>query len=383
MQNTTAVRLRIFFFLLVCVAPVLRSQSVTVIARIADADIINAGSLFDPMADRVKDLAASTFSLTFVNATVPRQDVHALLHIETYTTLDEDRVRMPLATLDSRQPFLIPKEGRVFTSRDTRGVGDMQFSTVNNDPNIQKVKDKVWDPASGGRMPSGKYEILITVTVVQVGTQTVHEQVPVPIAPVLVSNPTVAALIVPSENGYHYPTVFPQFQWTYDTRSIMLSVYEMRADQQSLEDATQASDPYLQVHIDRRVSGNVSLFTYPQIAAAGPGIEILKGPRPLDQGKTYVVVLEGLRAAFGAPVDPLRTIRSFTIDDPRSRAAMLSYRTLFAGPEYQDILDRLQNGNYQIDANGITLNNSAISLQQLQSFLSQNRGRKFSIHIEE
>jgi hypothetical protein len=387
MRNKLTVAIQILCLSLACISQSLYSQSVRVLTPyVAPADIINAGAIFDVLGDKLKDLGPSAFSLTFVNITSPREDVMATMYIESYATLDEDHVAMLLYKVKTSRPFLIPKEGRVFTSLDTRGLEDMQFTSSGNDANVQRLKDKILDRASGGRIPSGTYKLIITLQVVQVGTRTLSapEDVPVLPAVVVVSNPSNASLILPSENGYQYPTPFPQFQWTYDTRSAMLSVYEQRPGQ-TPESATQASDPYLQVRIDRQKTGNMPTytFTYPQSASGAPGIDILQGPRPLEPGRTYVVVLEGEIAAFGTTVDPLRTIRSFTIDDPQSRAVIHSYGSIFSGPEYQRAIEMLQNGNLQIDENTVTLNNGTISLQELKVFLEQNRQRKISIHIEE
>jgi hypothetical protein len=367
-----------------CAVQSLYSQSITAIARVAGADIINAGSLFDPMADRIKDLDPSTFSLTFINNTSPKQDVQAVLLIKTSATLDEDRINMPLYTLESLRPFIIPKEGRVFTTHDSRGLDDMQFSTVSNDANIQRLKDKIWDPASGGKLPSGKYDISIVVTVVKVGAQTGNEPpITVAVPPVIVSNPTIANLTMPSENGYLYSTPFPQFQWTSDTRRVRLTVFAKRPDQTSLEDATQASDPYLQVEIERQNYRGMSSFIYPQSAGAMSGIEILKGPRPLEIGKTYVLMLEGIRESFGTTIDPLRTIRSFTINDAHNHALQQSYRAMFSVPEFQATYNQLLNQNLEIDPDNITQNRERISVEQLRAVLNKIRQGKFSIHIEE
>lgn len=365
------------------VRPAHAQSSLSVITRFPDADIINAGSIFDPMADRVKDLPPATFSLTFVNTTTPRKPITAHMHIETYVTLDEDRERMQLYTADTKTPFVIPPEGRVFTARDTRGLDDIQFNSVKNDAAIEKVKDKIWDPASGGRVPSGTYEIVITMTVVQVGTEQTHDVVPVPVNPVVVTNPTVAALLVPSENGYRYPTVFPQFQWISDTRSVMLTVYEKREGQESLEDATRASDPYFQARIDRRASGNRSVLTYPQTSAPLPGTEILRDPRPLEPGKTYVLVLEGIRSSIGTTTEPLRTICSFTIDSPNATAQSRLHRSVFTAAEFQSIVDLIENRGLTMESSGITLNGSPITLQRLQTYLSEHRNRQFTFEIEE
>lgn len=360
-----------------------RTQSLRVVTQIPPADIVNAGSIYDPMADKVKDLPFSTFSVSFINTTSPPQAVRAVMHIETYATLDEDHERMLVATADSKMPFTVPSEGRIFTSRDAQGVDDMQFRTVKNDAAVDRIKDKIWNPASGGRVPSGTYEVAITITVIQIGTRAATEVIPVAIAPVVVSNPTVATLLVPSENSYKYSTSFPQFQWISDTRGIMLTVYEKRSGQESLEDAAQASDPLMQAHIDRKASGNASLFTYPRAGASLPGIEILKGPRPLEPGKTYVVVLEGLRSTIGTTVEPLRTIRSFTIDNPNAQSQARTSQSIFSAPELERIQTLLESRNLQIDAAGIMLNGALITPQQLQTFLDQHKNRKFTVHIDE
>lgn len=383
MKNKTIGMFGILFFFIACIVPALKAQSVFVQARIADADIINAGSLFDPMADRVKDLSPSVFSLTFINRTSPKRDALVTMHLEAWATLDEDREPMLLYTMDSKAPFLVPIDGRVFTSADSRGSGDMQFSTVSNEQNIQRLKDKIWDPASGGRVPSGRYELKTQLTVVKIGADDAHEQVPVYIPPVIVSNPTVASLIIPSANGHEFPTQFPQFQWTSNTRKVRLTVFELRPGQ-SIDDAAQGSDPYMQVEIDRERTGGLSAFTYPQTEVSTGGVEMQRAPRPLEQGKQYVLVLDGLREAFGTTVDPLREIRSFSIADLQGQSRYPNYRTIFTGPEYQEVVTRLESDNtFFIDPEGVTKNSNAMSLDELKTFLDRNRHRKITIHIEE
>lgn len=384
MSSKRSVVLRLLFAVLCCSFTQVHTQTLPlrVSAVIPDADIINAGSIFDPMADRIKDLPPQTFSLTFINQSEPRQDLMAVMHIEAYVTLDEDHQRMRLYTANSKAPFSIPAQGRVFTSADTRDLGDMQFITVEEHDNVQKVKDKVWDPASGGRVPSGTYEVSVTLTVVQIGSRTVSQMIPVFINPVVVSNPTVATLLMPAENGERYPTMFPQFQWMADTRSITLTVNEVRAGQ-SLLDASQSSDHYLQVHIDRQESHHATQFTYPQSGAALPGIEITAGPRPLQAGHTYVLVMEGNRTSVGISVDPLRTIRSFTIDNPRAQAQAAMLRTILSTPELQQVSAMVDGNNLQLDAEGIMLNGVPSTLQQLQAFIMRHQHRAFTVHIEE
>jgi hypothetical protein len=209
-------------------------------------------------------------------------------------------------------------------------------------------------------------------------------EVPVEISrSVNVTNPTTAILDVPFSNGYLYPTPFPQFQWTYDTRAVILSVYEKRPEHQSLEDAIGASDPHLQVRIDRRASGNLTTFTYPQTAASRFGVEFIRGPRQLERGKMYVIVLDGISTAFGFDVDPLRTIRSFVIADPQGQVLINVLQTAFSSGEFQNIFNAIHDQNLTINTNGIVLNGIRITPQDLQRLLTENKDRVTSVRIED
>lgn len=359
-------------------------QSITVIPTITEADIINAAVLVDPLAEKVKDISPTNFSLNIINNTAPRIQVKVSLYFEAHVTLEEDRQRVQIANGQTTRPFLVPINGRIFTSKDADNpASDVDFKTDVNESMKKKLKDKILDPASGGRVPSGLYEIIIRVTVDSVGGIAVNE-IPIEInRSVNVTNPTTAVLDVPFTNGYVYPTPFPQFQWTYDTRGVRLAVYEKRPEHQSLEDAINASDPYLEVKIDRRISGNLTSFTYPQTASSRPGVEFIRGPRQLERGKMYVVVLDGITKAFGFEVDPLRTLRSFVISDPQGQVVLNILQTTFSGGQFQNIFNVVQDQNWQINTNGITLNGTRITPQDLQRLLTENKERITSVRIEE
>lgn len=361
-------------------------QSITVVPTITEADIINASVLVDPLAEKLKDIAPSTFSLNIFNNTNPRVAVKASMEFEAYVTLEEDRQRtsMFIGPAKTHRPFLIPPSGRIFTSKDADNPNsDIDIDNKVNEGLKKKLKDKILDPASGGRVPSGLYEIRIIITVDSVNGVAVRES-PIEInRSVNVTNPTTTVLDVPFENGYVYPTPFPQFQWTYDTRAVMIYVYELRPNHQSLEDAIGASDPYLQVRIERQLSGNLTSFTYPQSSSGRPGVEIIRGPRQLERGKMYVVVLDGITTAFGFDVDPLRTIRSFVISDPQGQVVVNMLQTAFGSGEFQNIFNFIQDQNLQLNANGITLNGVALSPQDLQKILLENKDRIISVRFEE
>ncbi|MBI2429152.1 MAG: hypothetical protein HYV29_10225 [Ignavibacteriales bacterium] len=387
---------KVFLLLVVFSLSLSFGQSITVVPVITEADIINASVLVDPFAEKVKDIAPTTFSLNIINNTQPNRDLKVSMRLEAYVTLEEDRQRTSIFLSPgyaiTNKPFLVLGSGRLFTSKDADNPSsDIDFNHELNEPFKAKLKDKILDPASGGRVPSGLYEIHIELTVDSMKNATgnfvaVNEPPVVIDRSVNVTNPTTAILDVPFNNGYVYPTPFPQFQWTYDTRAVLLSVYEKRPEHQSLEDAIGASDPYLQVRITRRASGNLTTFSYPQTAGNRPGVEFIRGPRQLERGKMYVVVLDGITTAFGFDVEPLRTVRSFVISDPQGQVVinlLQNALTTGSGGQFQDIFNSLQDQNLLLNSDGIVLNGVKISTQDLQRLLTENKDRITSVRIED
>jgi hypothetical protein len=374
-----------------------QSQSITVIPIVTEADIINATALVDPLSEKVKDIAPTSFSLNIINNRRP-DTVWVTMHLEAYVTLDEDGPPAKLiatgdmyrkgAGNDIRTPFPILPTGRLFTSLDaqTGGSRDIDIDSHVDQAMKQRLKDKVSEASSGGRVPSGIYQVIIRFTVLKVGNQSVNEIVDLgndPRFTVNVTNPTNTTLVDPSENGFEYPTPFPAFRWTYDTRGVKISVYEKRPEHQSLEDAISASDPFLQVEINRKESGNLTIFTYPQAPVGGPGINVLRGPRPLERGKSYVIVLDGTRTAFGYNIDPLRTIRLFRISDPQGQMILNILQTALSGGAYQNFLNIIQDQKLQINSSRLTLNGVTISAQELQVILNQNKDKFKAMRFED
>ncbi len=268
------------------------NQYISVVPIVTQADIINATSLVDPLTEQIKNVAPTSFSLRIIN--LAGAVVWVDMHIEGYVTLDQDGPpAKQIVVANTVRPFSIPTTGRIFTSTDAQQgtTSDIDINSNVNEALKTRLKNIIEDPSNGGKVPSGTYSVKIVFTVDSVAgkgkvTNGVLDLSNNPAFTVTVTNPTNATLLQPSDNGVEYPSPFPQFQWAYDTHGVMLTVYEKRADQQSLEDAITASDPYFQVQIDRQLSGNLTILTYPQAPVGGPGVTIIKGPRPLERGKS-------------------------------------------------------------------------------------------------
>ncbi len=379
----------------------LANAQFTASATYIDADIVNATSLVDPLSETIKDVPATSFSL-FIN-NPKREVVWVNMQLKAYVTLDADGIKkslfLPGSDPRTITPFSVPPGGRVFRSTDAASK-EFNFSFTVDGAEKQLLKNKVSDPANGGKVPSGRYEVDISMQVVKIGNPPRDtSSIPVQILPssqiqVSVTNPTNATLLQPSDNGHEYESPFPQFQWAYDTRGVKISVYEKRYDQQSLEDAISASDPYWVVNINREASGRLSIITYPQTSIGGPGINQPeddptfglphpRDPRPLERGKTYVLVLDGIRTAFGYNIDPLRTIRLFRISDPQGEMVLSFLTTALSGGTFQDIMNLIQDQKLVLDSSHMTLNGITLTAQELQMILNQNKDKIKSIRFQD
>ncbi len=364
------------------------NQYISVIPTVTQADIVNATALVNPLTEQVNNIAPTSFSLRIIN--LAGAVVWVDMHIEGYVTLDQDGPpAKQIVVANTTKPFPVPVAGRIFTSLDAQpgNSTDIDINSTVNDALKERLKNMIEDPTSGGKVPSGVYNVKIIFTVDSVAgrgkvTNGVLDLSNNPLFTVTVTNPTNATLLLPSDNGVEYPSPFPQFQWAYDTHGVMITVYEKRPDQQSLEDAITASDPYFQVQIDRQQSGNLTILTYPQAPVGGPGVTVLKGPRPLERGKSYVLVLDGLRTAFGYTIDPLRTIRLFRISDPQGELVLNLLQTALSGGPFQNFLNIIQDQKLVLNSSQITLNGITLSAQEFQMILNQNKNNIKSIRFE-
>ncbi len=381
------------------------NQYISITPIVTQADIINATALVNPLTEQVNNIAPTSFSLRISNLTASKYPplgavVWVDMHIEGYVMLDQDGPPpQQIVVANTTRPFPVPVAGRVFTSLDAQpgNSTDIDINSTVNDALKTRLKNMIEDPSSGGKVPSGVYQVKIIFTIDSVaGKGPVNQTLDLsnnPLFTVTISNPTNATLLQPSDNGVEYPSPFPEFQWTYDTRGVKISVYEKRPEQQSLEDVISASDPFWVVNINRQASHNLSIITYPHTTVAGPGINqpeddqafglpIPRDPRPLERGKTYVLVLDGIRTAFGYAIAPLRTIRLFRISDPQGEFVLSLLQTALSGGQFQDIMNLIQDQKLVLNSSQITLNGVTLTAQELQMILNQNKNNIKSIRFE-
>ena len=76
-------------------------------------------------------------------------------------------------------------------------------------------------------------------------------------------------------------------------------------------------------------------------------------------------------------------LRSFSIADPQGQVVMNVLQTTLGGGEFQNIYNFIRDQNLQLNAGGITLNGVALSPQDFQKILLENKDRITSVRFED
>ncbi len=95
-----------------------------------------------------------------------------------------------------------------------------------------------------------------------------------------------------------------------------------------------------------------------------------------------MLVLDGMRTAFGYAIAPLRTIRLFRISDPQGEFVLSLLQTALSGGQFQDIMNLIQDQKLVLNSSQITLNGVTLTAQELQMILNQNKNNIKSIRFE-
>ena len=248
-----------------------------------------------------------------------------------------------LADATSKPFTLNPGTPLTFTNVDL--VKDnyiIQLDTYNFDPDNKFDQIKTIALATG-KAPAGTYEFVLKCFDasnpgnVEGGTQ----------GQIVVTNPSRVDLLLPI-NLENMSTLFPHFQWSANSDTVTLSIYQMLSSQQSPQDVV-SGVPFLQ----QVVAG--SSFNYPP---SGPGV------RPLEGGKTYYWFVDvSSSATRGAGIRS--DIWSFTIGKTdtsgatgtSSAEAAAALQSFLDGTQFEGLLSQIGTltGTAMYDENIISL----------------------------
>lgn len=253
---------------------------------------------------------------------------------------DGTPIANPAATLVTT-PFAV-NGTKTITNLD---IGKTDIKTQTFDYK-EDAKDKLKNLAMGtGKLPAGVYTFVITISdpsypndPTKKATQNIIFDI---------ENLSRLDLIAP-QDGIPVNTLFPLFQWLYDGTDVQLSVYEMRGNDRSKEDALSGT-PMLKITTGTPdFPAGARSYQYPAA-----------GVRPLEVGKTYVWQVKGLTGGSGGAGNPVNSeIWQFTVSDPNgttlysntgenSRTTLTRVLYLLPGMT-QDLINQLTAGNFQV-----------------------------------
>ncbi|HUI30409.1 MAG TPA: hypothetical protein VLX91_09335 [Candidatus Acidoferrales bacterium] len=246
---------------------------------------------------------------------------------------------------------LNPGQLKVITNVDLSGpTPPIQFDSYSFD---QSQFDRIRDVAlATGKAPAGVYEFKLTCFDVS-GNQVSNDAA----GDIIVTNPSRIDLVIPIE-GENVTTLFPHFQWSANSDTVILSIYEKLPSQQSPQDVV-SGVPFLQ----QTVAG--SSFNYPPSGAA---------VRPLENGKTYYWFVDippsstrgnGTRSdIWDFTVGGIDTTGGAGVDNV---AATKALQNLLNGTQYQSLLNQITtlNGNSSYDGSSLNIQDLIDILQNM------------------
>ena len=250
---------------------------------------------------------------------------------------------------------------------ETKMITNMDLSGPN--PSVPVVEytfdhaqfDRIRDVAlATGKAPAGVYEFQMTCFNLS-GSQISNKA----IGDIIVTNPSRVDLVLPME-GQNVTTLFPHFQWSANSDSVVLSIYEKLPNQQTPQDVV-SGVPFLQ----EEVGGNS--FDYPPSGA---------GVRPLESGNTYYWFVDippsstrgnGIRSdIWSFTIGGIDTTGGQSFDN---EAATKALQDLLNGTQYQNLLNQITILNGTSSYDGVSL-----SIQDLIGIL-QNTDKSKIINV--
>ena len=174
-----------------------------------------------------------------------------------------------------------------------------EYKFVDYSMNEDAADDIINTILSTGKLPSGTYQFLVTVTEEISGETSDYMSAPMTFE---IYNPTTLDLVAPGEpaGGYELMEIYtslPLFQWESDASSFRLKVCEKLPANNSPDDVM-SNDPRLETTVD------ATTFQYP-----------LTGAFPLYPGSTYFWQVIAVTQSSSGPVEMESEIWGFKIVD--------------------------------------------------------------------
>lgn len=249
--------------------------------------------------------------------------IMVILHIDITAQLSDGTQLNPIARAVTIL-FPLPPGTKRITNVD---LGVSPYFLDEDQSGIDKAAGKRINDVlqTTGKLPSGTYTFTTWLTSTKPNIPKSSDFR----VDVVIENPSRVELLAPS-TGTEWPNPFPVFQWSSNTKEVILGVYEKLPGIQSPQEAI-SGVPQLQT----RLSG-VTTFQYPP---SGPGV------RQLEPGKSYYWFVQGV-VRSGTNTEELISSEIWQLNITKQTgsaagAAILAQLEDIAGPQFQAVIARL------------------------------------------
>ena len=264
-------------------------------------------------------------------------------------------------------PFTLdPNTTKTITNIDLSSDNSTVTLDQSNYHYDQTEFDKIKNVAlATGKAPAGVYQFVLECIDAVNQSQVYGSDM----GQIVVTNPSRVDLVLPMD-GENVTTLFPHFQWSANSDSVILSVYEKLPNQQSPQDVV-SGVPFLR----QAVMGGS--FNYPP---SGPGV------RPLESGQTYYWYVEippsatrgnGLRSdvwSFGIGVSDTTSASTAALNQEATSALA----DFLEGTPFESLLAQIASLN-----GTATYDGQSISIQDLIDILkSMDKSQIKSVTIQ-
>ncbi len=291
----------IFGLTLICTAPSFSQKQIDATITFNEYDVMYLADFIDVKSQKISS-NISGISLQLNNLTSAQKNVYIKIEVDVALQGDNTNYSKSYLVVGKTNVFSVPVAGRILAARDfSNGGSDINIVNDGYDEN-STLRKKLEDLASTiPTAPPGNYTVKMEVMGADCNTDIGGGWITKTIT---ITQSTVDEAIVEitdPQDGSWFNNLAPSFSWTTTAPRVVVNVFEVGTNQHSPQDALTGSNPFL----SQEVTGTTTL-TYPPDA-----------PRKLEQGKAYVVQVQGIITTNRGDVNRSSKPVTFRITDDK------------------------------------------------------------------
>ncbi|HVN47375.1 MAG TPA: hypothetical protein VMU30_00995 [Bacteroidota bacterium] len=291
----------IFGLTVFCSTPSSAQKQIDATMTFNEYDVMYLADFIDVKSQKISS-NISGISLALTNLAGTPKSIYIKVEVDVALQGDNTVYSEPYLVVGKTNVFIVPVMGRILAARDFSNSGSDIYVVNSGYDENSALRKKLEDLASTiPTAPPGNYTIKMQVMDAQTNNDIGGGWITKTIS---ITQSTVDEAIVEitdPQDGSWFNNLAPTFSWTTTAPRVVVNVFEVGISQHSAQDALTGSNPFL----SQTVTGATTL-TYPPDA-----------PRKLEQGKAYVVQVQGIITTNRGDVNRSSKPVTFRITDDK------------------------------------------------------------------